>query len=155
MPAESRSWTRPMYISVRRLLPTVHSQAIANHSFAGFLPAIRSSFIRIILLQSFAPFPLWSSWVTADHSFAGYCQPFIRRLSTSHFAGFLQVIHESLPTIPSQPCLHRLSPVIHSHQFVLVFCPSFTGHCQTLYHRLLPVKQSVVTLSLYLMRTSL
>src|SRR5579859_6357268 len=56
---------------IHRLPPTIHSQAFyqpfAAHSFASFCSVIRT-------------FPLWSSRVTADHSFAGYCQPFVRRL---------------------------------------------------------------------------
>ena len=110
--------------------PTVHSQAIANHSFAGFLPAIRRSFVHIICFNRShllllvitgcrRPFthrllPALHSHAIANPSFTGYCQPSIHRLSTIHS----QVSTGHLRVITS----HSFTSfcVIHSHLFLLV-----------------------------------
>src|SRR5579859_6036844 len=97
-------------------------------------------------------FTHWSSRVAADRSFAGYCQPFI-----------VSIIH-TFPLWSSRVAADRSFAAISSqastgYSFILVFCPSSTGHCQTLYRRLLPIKQAAVNhflhFSLYLTHMSL
>src|SRR5579859_6214625 len=175
--------------------PTVHSQAITNHSFAGFstghsqimhsrlfVSAIRSfslwslrvaadrsftAYCQPFIVSIIRTFPLWSSRVAADHSFAGYCQPFIHTFSlwssrvaadrsfTGYCQSFIVSIIRTFPLWSSRVAADRSFAAISSqaptgYSFVLVFCPSSTGHCQTLYRRLLPIKPAAVTFSLYL-----
>src|SRR5579859_4313101 len=71
-------------------------------------------------------FPLWSSWVAADRSFANYCQPFIRRLSTIRRSCIRVILFQSFTTFPfghrgPPPTVH--AQVIANHSLFQSFAP--------------------------------
>lgn len=133
---------------------TGHLRVIAGHSFASFC-ASHSHLSLLVIAGRCRPFirrllPTIHSQVFY-RPFADYCRPLI------HGHRFLQVTHES-PAAADHSFTAISSQAFTGYSSASIcfgFCQSFTGHCQTLYHRLLPIKQAAVTLSLYLTRTSL
>jgi hypothetical protein len=134
--------------SIPRLLPSICSQAFRCHCQSSVLQGF-----------SFAGFSVGHSWVTADHSFAGYGQPFVRRLPPGHsqldanhsFAGYCQPLacrlstHSQATTDHSiagfLAVIHGLLLTIHSQNVPTGHSRatadhSFAGYRQPFVHRL-------------------